>query len=698
MRHWLTALFFLTVGSAALTSEADFSWRICSENDAYRVELLDGAGAQRMTSPTEGLWSIAFGWENKEPSDWRHVPATEKKTLENGSVVLSGRLPVEGGELVLRDIYSQENGLLKCQRRFEYHGDKTLENVTLSVRFVYHAAGPVPFLPGIMYSGNPSGERYTPGKVPTYHAQSGEFAIFEDHRYPIPFACFEDFSAKNGAALYTLPSPVARSDVPDQWWSFGVRTLDESTHEFDLYSGFIGFNRLPSVAKGVQAGPMDYPPTTMKMIPDTVIEKTFWLDLWPITEKGSAFQKPVRKGIELFEPFSTDTLPATDAILASKFAFARARWLEGDGYAGFNMYPEFMPPRIVFGWCGQAASCGYSFLRLAPKLAELSGVSVDAIYAMAQKSLDHLATSPVDENGFSVEYNPLTKAWVPENRDPVSMGQGMYNFAKAIEAGRGIDAVDTTKWEAFFKAAALSAADRILADSWRPKSTAEGFSIAPLILAWRLFADDTAAGDRLKAAAVKASEHYAHRHLAMVEPYWGGTLDASCEDKEGAWAAFQGFLTMYDVTGEERYLKWAKHAGEVCLSYLVVWDIPLPPGRLQDHGFKTRGWTVVSPQNQHLDVYGVLFAPEVKRLGELTGIEAYQKAAEVMFRSCGQLIDPFGSQGEQIQQTNFAQRGDMSDVLKLRGGYSESWTVFWITAHFLNAAARFSELECGSNL
>ena len=33
----------------------------------------------------------------------------------------------------------------------------------------------------------------------------------------------------------------------------------------------------------------------------------------------------------------------------------------------------------------------------------------------------------------------------------------------------------------------------------------------------------------------------------------------------------------------------------------------------------------------------------------------------------------------------------MSDVLKLRGGYSESWTVFWITAHFLNAAARFSE-------
>ena len=66
--------------------------------------------------------------------------------------------------------------------------------------------------------------------------------------------------------------------------------------------------------------------------------------------------------------------------------------------------------------------------------------------------------------------------------------------------------------------------------------------------------------------------------------------------------------------------------------------------------------------------------------------------AKVMYRSCYQLTDPYGSQGEQLQQTNFAQRGDMSDVYKLRGGYSENWTVFWITAHFLNAAARFIEM------
>jgi len=34
----------------------------------------------------------------------------------------------------------------------------------------------------------------------------------------------------------------------------------------------------------------------------------------------------------------------------------------------------------------------------------------------------------------------------------------------------------------------------------------------------------------------------------------------------------------------------------------------------------------------------------------------------------------------------------VKDILALRGGYVEDWTVFWITAQFLNAAAQFHEL------
>jgi hypothetical protein len=124
----------------------------------------------------------------------------------------------------------------------------------------------------------------------------------------------------------------------------------------------------------------------------------------------------------------------------------------------------------------------------------------------------------------------------------------------------------------------------------------------------------------------------------------------------------------------------------------VLWDIDLPAGRLRDHGLKTRGWTIVSAQNQHLDVYAVLFTPEIWRMGEYLGRVDLKRLAAVMFRSCGQMIDPQGSQGEQIQQTNFGQSGELTDVFRMRGGYSEGWTVFWITAHFLNAAAQFDTM------
>ncbi len=69
-----------------------------------------------------------------------------------------------------------------------------------------------------------------------------------------------------------------------------------------------------------------------------------------------------------------------------------------------------------------------------------------------------------------------------------------------------------------------------------------------------------------------------------------------------------------------------------------------------------------------------------------------QRIALLMYRSCGQLIDPHGSQGEQLQQTNYTQRGQAPDVLALRCGYNETWTVFWITAHFLNGAAQLREM------
>lgn len=628
--------------------------------------------------PPEGLWSVATDWRDDWATKWMHGNPQQMEKSGNWTI-LKGIITLPQGDLIVRDAYTPVNdNLIRCVRRWEWRGRDTLRKATLSVRFAMQGNELRPFAPGISYYGNPAGAKINSKIIPVYNGKDGEFQIFEDHRYSMPFVMLENGTEKYAAAVHTTPSPVRGAVLSDQWWSMGTEA-HKGHSEFILYSGPIGYNGERSIAKALQHTPMRYTDTYLNLEPGRVIEKEFFIELYPIEKEGSGFQKPVYTSIQLFKPFNVEQFSTFDEIVRSKANFATSRWIEQDSVCGWGMYNLNARKAIVMGWCGQAASLGFAMQHLG-KYVDEPGMK-DKI----QRSLDFLATYPVDNNGyFPVEYHVDSKQF--NGGDNVSCGQAMYNFAKAIESGR--KNYHTRKWEAFLRKACDGQAARILNNDWRPVSTAEGFIVAPLAIAAKLFKNNT-----YKEAAIKAADTFAARHLSMREPYWGGTLDATCEDKEGAWAAFQAFLAIYEQWGDKKYLTYAKHAMDVCLSYVVVWDIPLPAGRMADHNFKTTGWTVVSPQNQHIDIYGVLFAPEVYRMGQIMKNEDLKKLAKVMYRSCFQLTDPYGSQGEQLQQTNFAQHGDMNNVYKLRGGYSENWTVFWITAHFLNAAARFEQMN-----
>lgn len=632
-----------------------------------------------ITAPQEGLWSVSTGWENDWMTNWTHANPTEI-SQSNEWTILKGKITFSEGDMLFRDSYRKnKNGLIQCIRRFEWQGKDTLKKATLSVRLQMKGNKLKPLIPGVLYYGNLMGAKINPNIIPVYNGTPGEFAIFEDHRYPMPFAMLENSEEKYAAAIHTTPSPVRGAILNDQWWSMGVEAYDGYT-EFVLYSGPIGYNKQHSVAKALQQKPMHYGDTYLNIEPGRIIEKEFFIETYSIEREGSGFQHPVYTSLDLHKPYDVDRYTDFQSIVESKYDFAKSRWIEEAGSVGFGMYDLSREKDLVMGWCGQADSPGYSLQVLSDILDD------NSIREKVQNSMDFLTSYPINEDGtFAVGYKVTKKVF--HGGDHVSCGQAMYNFAKAIETARKNKKYDTKQWETFLKRICDKQSERILKEDWDPHSTAEGFYIAPLAIASKLFKNEV-----YKKAAVKAGELFAQRHLTMNGCYWGGTLDATCEDKEGSWAAFQGFLELYERFGKKEYLDWAKHAMDVCLSYLVVWDIPLPAGRMADYNFKTTGWTVVSPQNQHIDVYGVLFAPEIYKMGVHLKDERLKRIAPVMYRSCFQLTDPSGSQGEQLQQTNFAQHGDMSNVHKLRGGYSESWTVFWITAHFLNAAARFHEM------
>lgn len=637
------------------------------------------AGKKLLSAPAQGLWAVATDWTDGWMGGWVYGKAVRMERTGDWTV-LSGTISLPQGEMEVRDAYRDAgDGLVRCLRRYEWTGKDTLKRVNLSVRWQLAGDRMKPFIPGMLYYGNPSGAKINPDVIPVYYGKEGEFAIFEEHRYPMPFAVLEETSAGYAAALHATPSPVRGAVLSDQWWSLGVETF-RGFSELVMYSGPVGYNGQRGVVKALQQTPMKYGDTYLNMEPGQVVEKEFFVELYPTEAEGTGFQRPVYTSIRLHQPFDADRFAPMEEIVRSKYQFAQSRWMEDGDKAGFGMYDTKKSRDLVMGWCGQAASPGFALQMLGKYLDD------NSIPDKVQRSLDFLTTYPVDGNGmFPVGCNLNNGKFF--GGDNVSCGQAMFNFAKAIEVARKNKKYDTQKWEAFLKKACDGQAVRILRDDWTPVSTAEGFYIAPLAIASKLFKNDV-----YKKAALKAADVFASRHLTMREPYWGGTLDATCEDKEGAWAAFQGFSELYAQFKDKKHLVWAKHAMDVCLSYAVVWDIPLPAGRLADHNFKTMGWTGVSPQNQHIDVFGVFFTPDVYRMGVWLKDENLKKFARVMFRSCFQLTDAWGSQGEQVQQTNFAQRGDMSNVYKLRGGYAETWTVFWITGHFLNAAARFEQM------
>jgi len=652
-------------------------------DNSYQVEVYSD-NSKALNSPKEGHWSIATEWKNSWPANWIHSNPTEKEKIGR-NVILKGKLETTQGLFEITDSFITQNDIIKCVRRFEWTGEDTLKYCTLSIRFQCPGKGNKIMMPGILYYGNPSGSKS--GNVPVYNGNVGDVVLFEEHRFPMPYVSIEWQLDKsiNGAALHSLPTPVPYSNLTDQWWSLGTIANENGT-EILLLSGPCAMNGKKSVVKAFQSGKnmlAPYDNTYLNIPPGAIIEKTFFLEAYPVEKEGSGFQQPTHTSLQLFSPFSVEEFPTFQEIIQSKYQYAKTRWYEDKNVAGFKKY--YNRDYFVFGWCGQTASPGYGLQVLTDEIAEENAIE------MVTKSLDFLSTANFYDKGFYTWYDFKKKEWKKRgNPELLSQGQAMLNFANAIRVGQK-SGLDVSKWKTFLQKACEFHAGRILDKGWNPKSTNEAFFIAPLCAGSNLLNSP-----KYKNAAIKAGEVYASRHLSMREPYWGGTLDARCEDKEGAFAALQGFLALYELTGEQKYLEWAEHACDVVLTYVVVWDIDMPPGRLRDHNFKTRGWTAVSVQNMHIDVYGVLIAPEVYRLGKFMKNENLKKVAILMFLSCGQLIDVYGSQGEQPQHTNYtqrpSQRGNSSVLPTIRGDYVEDWTVFWITAHFLNAAAQFKEM------
>ena len=651
-----------------------------AENKNLKIALNDGrlylhdSSGKIWHSPLDGHWSIATDWQDNAPVNWQHG-VIGKAVISGENWHLHGQIELPQGVCFCEDTVRWHNSaMLEIRRRWRYCG-KPQTDVTLSYRFQQDDVFADILMPGILYYGNPAGSR-TPGVV-TLPKQYNSKGFFEEHRYPMPWIMAEN--AESVAVLHTVPSAVPAASIDDLWWSLGCEYIDNGT-ELAGYSGFTAVNGNNNFVKSGQKRLELMKHRGMTLQDGAVIEKTFYLQFASGIPSGRGVQIAVDGALQLWQVEVLDI--DLQEVIQRKYDYAvKHRYYDREEVSGalFNT-PENGIAEIVYGWCGRAEVMGFAAPVIGKKCHDRQAGE------RSERCFDFMCSAPKNAKGFLVRYNIEEQIW--SDQDFVSQGQALTMLGRGLLERRSRNGKIKQQWMDFFLQVCTCMAKRIEQVDWHPVSTCEAFLALPLAIAHELSGQE-----RFAAAALRIARHYMERHLSMQEPYWGGTLDASCEDKEAAAAAMEAFYAAWCLSGDAEYLAAAEHASAVCLSYVQCWKIPMKPGRLAEHDFNSLGWTAVSVQNMHLDVYGVWIAPLLWKIADALQRDSWKNLALAMFVNCGQLLDQQGSQGEQIQQTNFAQSKLYSKLEDMRGGYVANWQVFWITAAFLSSAAEFELLK-----
>lgn len=148
--------------------------------------------------------------------------------------------------------------------------------------------------------------------------------------------------------------------------------------------------------------------------------------------------------------------------------------------------------------------------------------------------------------------------------------------------------------------------------------------------------------DKKYLLAAKRTIDYVEKNIISKSDYFSSTLDANCEDKEAAIAAVTStyYLAMV-TTGKERqhYIDLCKQAAYFALSWYYTWDVPFAQGQmLGDLDFKSRGWSNVSVENNHIDVFVFELPHIIKWLSSVTEEKRFEKMYDVIYSSLNQLL------------------------------------------------------------
>ncbi len=153
--------------------------------------------------------------------------------------------------------------------------------------------------------------------------------------------------------------------------------------------------------------------------------------------------------------------------------------------------------------------------------------------------------------------------------------------------------------------------------------------------------------ERYKTAALKAGD-WCYEHIYKNLEYLGGTCDnADVLDKESGIYAFFGFLALYDLTGEEKWLEATMGAADYTETWTYSWVFPVKPIE-KIHAFhhvNMSGQSLIATGHSGADVYMAACSYIYYRLYLITGDAHYRDFAIFISKNPKQGTDLDGSFG-----------------------------------------------------
>ena len=300
-----------------------------------------------------------------------------------------------------------------------------------------------------------------------------------------------------------------------------------------------------------------------------------------------------------------------------------------------------------FGFVGQQPGIGYQLLRYGDK------EHVPEAFEKGVRVIDFWVRTAMTESGLpQMCYNPNIKGFEPYPHYTRMLADGVEAILDAYVYMRK-KGDERPSWLEFCRKAAdwLVSMQNEDGSFYRAYNTDNSIrmnskSNTPSVIRFLVQLYLVSGDERYKDAAVRAGE-WSYQNAYLNLEYRGGTCDnMDIQDKEAGIYALFGFLSLYDLTGEQKWLEGAVGAADYTETWTYAWKFPVqtPWPKHPFNKYSISGQSIITIGGG-ADVYMATCSYTYYRLYLITHDEHYLDFAGFIHRNTRQSNDVDGSIG-----------------------------------------------------